>query len=85
MGGGRRELGRIEHDQVETAARLAQVPQRLKHVCLPPFCLFHRQLWIQGQVGAGAVERRAAPQGLQRKATGVAQTVHRFPRRQTGE
>ena len=36
MGGRRRELGRIEDDQVEQPAILAEIAQRLKDIGLPP-------------------------------------------------
>src|SRR5487761_2534114 len=47
----RRKLGRIEHDQVEAAALVAQDAQLFEHVGLPPFGA-RRVQFVAGEVVA---------------------------------
>ena len=85
MRGGRRELGRVEDDQVELAARVAQAAQLAEHVAVDPFAPRGRSLALRrshrASRSASAELSMARTDGRRRRArcdaeaAGVAEAV----------
>src|SRR5262245_11342291 len=78
MRSSRRKLGGIEHDEIETPARITLLPQQLKHIAFYPVST--RQA-IAFRIAAGERQRLGRAVDSQHRAGTAGQRVQRKPSR----